>query len=105
MTVHVELTARRARSYLRETLLHLTAHGLTGLCCKKSTLFLWRKGAQRRDRFGAAFFVHSYHGEKQLFTWRLAWVWMFSAITLMPTSMEDVPVWLTDAMKVTSSPT
>ncbi|EWS57372.1 hypothetical protein Y695_04840 [Hydrogenophaga sp. T4] len=43
--------------------------------------------------------------KKQLLTWRLSWVRMFSAITLMPTSMEEVPVWLTEARKVTSSPT
>jgi hypothetical protein len=30
---------------------------------------------------------------------------MFSASTLMPTSMEEVPTWLTEARKVTSSPT
>ena len=43
--------------------------------------------------------------KKQLLTWRLSWVRMFSAITLMPTSIDEVPVWLTEAKKVTSSPT
>ena len=43
--------------------------------------------------------------KKQLLTWRVACVRMSSAITLMPTSIEVVPVWLTAARKVTSSPT
>jgi hypothetical protein len=43
--------------------------------------------------------------KKQLLTWRFCWLRMFSATTLMPTSIDEVPVWLTLARKVTSSPT
>ena len=43
--------------------------------------------------------------KKQLFTWRTTWLRISSAITLMPISMDDLPVWFTLARKVTSSPT
>ena len=43
--------------------------------------------------------------KKQLLTWRATWVRMSSATTLMPTSIDDVPVRLTAAISVTSSPT
>ncbi|MCY1552338.1 hypothetical protein D9M68_887300 [compost metagenome] len=43
--------------------------------------------------------------KKQLLAWRTTWLRMCSVTTLMPISMDEVPVWFTDAMKVTSSPT
>ena len=43
--------------------------------------------------------------KKQLWAWRTTWVRMFSATTLMPISIDEVPVKFTEARKVTSSPT
>jgi hypothetical protein len=43
--------------------------------------------------------------KKQLLTWRTTLARMSSAITLIPTSIDEVPVWLIEARKVTSSPT
>ncbi|EWS53389.1 hypothetical protein X551_03826 [Methylibium sp. T29] len=43
--------------------------------------------------------------KKQLLAWRTTCVRMFSATTLMPISIDELPVRLTDARKVTSSPT
>lgn len=43
--------------------------------------------------------------KKQLLACRTTWVRMFSAITFTPISMEELPVKLTEARKVTSSPT
>ena len=43
--------------------------------------------------------------KKQLLTCRVSCVRMFCATTLMPISIDEVPVWFTEARKVTSSPT
>src|SRR3546814_20592857 len=43
--------------------------------------------------------------KKQLLTWRTTLSLMSSAMTLMPISIEELPVWFTEARKVTSSPT
>jgi len=37
--------------------------------------------------------------KKQLLTCLTSWVRMFSAMTLTPTSIEEVPVWLIEAKK------
>ena len=43
--------------------------------------------------------------KKQLLAWRTLCLRMSSATTLMPISIDDVPVWFTEARTVTSSPT
>jgi hypothetical protein len=70
-----------------------------------AALFLVGLGLQRGH--GAGFLSSSTATmvKKQLFTWRTTWLRISSAITLMPISMDDLPVWFTLARKVTSSPT
>jgi hypothetical protein len=60
---------------------------------------------QRRHGRGLTVLAHRDHREEATLTWRTTWVWMSSAMTWMPTSIDKVPVWLMLARKDTSSPT
>jgi hypothetical protein len=68
-------------------------------------LLVGRRRLQGRDGRRPAFLIHGHHGEEAAVGVAHAALGMSSATTLMPISIDEVPVWFTEARKVTSSPT
>ena len=86
-------------------LFHFLAQLAADLRGGLAALLVGRRRLQGRTGVGRPSSFTATMVKKQLLAWRTLRLRMSSATTLMPISIDEVPVWFTDARKVTSSPT